>query len=351
MSQDFEIAPLQDASVLSLDDLKDAILVNPDYQRDGGIWSIAKRQLLIDTLLNKYDVPKLYFHRLVGEHKRSGYSYSIIDGKQRLESIWGFLRNEFPLSNEFSFLEDPSIDLRGKYFKDITELNSRISTRLYSRSLSVMVVSTDDIDYIEDMFTRLNDGAPLNSAEKRNSFGGPLPKLAREFSQHEFFAKRVRFPPTRYRHLDVAGKFIWLADSMVKSKEVADTKRATVDAFFIGAKQKSESEFDETKKFTQLSLDRMAEVFGNKDALLKSSGSLPVYFLLFMDAVGDASGVTRSDLQQFEDERSENRERFKNERGGVNFKLLEYDELLQSSNDAASILSRLNTLGERLGLF
>lgn len=350
MSQDFEIAPLQDASVLSLDDMKNAVLVNPEYQREGGIWPISKRQLLIDTLLNKYDVPKLYFHRLVGAHKRSGYSYSIIDGRQRLEAIWGFLRDEYPLSEDFTFLDDPSIDLRGKYFKDITSINSRISTRLYSRSLSVMVVSTDDIDYIEDMFTRLNDGAPLNSAEKRNSFGGPLPKIARELSQHAFFSKRVRVSATRYRHLDIAGKFIWLAEFRRSAGDVADTKRATVDAFFKGGRDEGEKAFEEAKLLSLKSLDRMAQIFGDRDALLRSSGALPVYFLLFMDAAGDASRVTRADLLRFEEERSINRERFKAEQDGVDFRLLEYDELVQSSNDAASIKSRLKTLGERLGL-
>lgn len=36
----------------------------PEYQRESGVWSKSKQQLFIDTLLNGYDVPKLYFHDL-----------------------------------------------------------------------------------------------------------------------------------------------------------------------------------------------------------------------------------------------------------------------------------------------
>ena len=49
-----------------------------------------KRQLLIDSILNGYDVPKLDFHeffpaRLVDGKK---FKYAIVDGKQRLETIF-----------------------------------------------------------------------------------------------------------------------------------------------------------------------------------------------------------------------------------------------------------------------
>lgn len=38
------------------------INTNPKYQREAGIWSKEKKQLFIDSLLNGFDVPKIYFH-------------------------------------------------------------------------------------------------------------------------------------------------------------------------------------------------------------------------------------------------------------------------------------------------
>src|SRR2546430_1072171 len=37
---------------------RNAININPPYQRESGVWSTAKKQLFIDSLMNEFDVPK-----------------------------------------------------------------------------------------------------------------------------------------------------------------------------------------------------------------------------------------------------------------------------------------------------
>jgi hypothetical protein len=78
---------------------------NPRYQRESGVWSTAKQQLLIDSLLNDYDIPKVYLHDLQDEYEahRSQFKFAVIDGKQRLHAIWRFLSSEFPLADDFIF--------------------------------------------------------------------------------------------------------------------------------------------------------------------------------------------------------------------------------------------------------
>ena len=68
----------------------DAIDENAPYQREGAVWSLEQQQLFIDSLLNGYDVPKIYLHDLRGKHPTK--VYAIVDGKQRLTTIWRFLR-------------------------------------------------------------------------------------------------------------------------------------------------------------------------------------------------------------------------------------------------------------------
>jgi len=63
----------------------------PQYQR-GPVWKEPKKQLLIDSIINRYDIPKIYL-RYVGD--QSPYRYEVADGQQRLRSIWGFYDNEF----------------------------------------------------------------------------------------------------------------------------------------------------------------------------------------------------------------------------------------------------------------
>jgi hypothetical protein len=96
----------------------------------------------------------------------------------------------------------------------------------------------------------------------------------------------------------------------------------------------------------------MYDIFGVKDELLRSAAVIPVYFILFEESIRLAclSQITRAKLSQFEEIREENRRAFQLERDNVDFKLIEYDELSQSSNDGASIGARTDLLRQYLGL-
>ncbi len=67
----------------------------------------------------------------------------------------------------------------------------KIHARFTGRTLSIITIRTNDLDLIEDMFSRLDEAVPLNAAEKRNAFGGPLPPLIRDLVKDDFFADRV----------------------------------------------------------------------------------------------------------------------------------------------------------------
>ncbi|MEP5219215.1 MAG: DUF262 domain-containing protein, partial [Lentilitoribacter sp.] len=87
-----ETSTLKNSTVILLYSERDEIRINPEYQRQGSVWTLEKKQLLIDSILNDYDLPKIYFHELEGsEIKSAGYRFSVIDGRQRLETIWAFL--------------------------------------------------------------------------------------------------------------------------------------------------------------------------------------------------------------------------------------------------------------------
>ncbi len=55
----------------------------PDFQREE-VWNTAKKQLLIDSILKGWHLPKLYF-RKVDEN-----SFECVDGQQRLTAIVEF---------------------------------------------------------------------------------------------------------------------------------------------------------------------------------------------------------------------------------------------------------------------
>ena len=59
---DFRCSELGDSTVMMMFLEKDKIFLDPPYQRSGDIWNLYKKQLLIDSLINGFDIPKLYLH-------------------------------------------------------------------------------------------------------------------------------------------------------------------------------------------------------------------------------------------------------------------------------------------------
>ncbi|MGK2850599.1 MAG: DUF262 domain-containing protein [Candidatus Limnocylindrales bacterium] len=156
---------------------------DPPYQRSGDVWSLARRQLFIDSLLNGYDVPKIYLHDLRGRHPTK--VYAVVDGKQRLTALWSYLADGFPLDDAFRIETPgsagvapeaavPSGPLR------CSELDPAWRARLFGTYLSVVLIRDATVADIEELFSRLNNGVPLASGERRNAFGGDMAALVRE---------------------------------------------------------------------------------------------------------------------------------------------------------------------------
>src|SRR5258708_13111898 len=102
-----QTAALKNSTIMYLQSIRDEINMNPDYQRSGGVWTTEKRRLLIDSILNDYDLPKIYFHGLSSQAlSKTGYRYAVIDGRQRLETIWQFMDGEFTPANNFAYQPD-----------------------------------------------------------------------------------------------------------------------------------------------------------------------------------------------------------------------------------------------------
>ncbi|MCF5461044.1 DUF262 domain-containing protein, partial [Pseudomonas syringae] len=117
-----ETFSLKNSTIMFLYSERDEIQLDPHYQRMGGIWTLEKKQLLIDSILNDYDVPKLYFHEFTRQQRvDTGFLYAVVDGRQRLQTIWDFIDGEFPISDDFEFQRDNSIHLSNLNYEDIAK--------------------------------------------------------------------------------------------------------------------------------------------------------------------------------------------------------------------------------------
>lgn len=118
---DFSVTPLRTNTVAYVERMRDTIELDPLYQRQGEVWPRSKQRLLIDSIINQFDIPKIYFHQhsvpiQVGNKK---IKYSLVDGRQRLEAVWDFLDGKFALSDDFEFMETSSKTAAGMTYSEL----------------------------------------------------------------------------------------------------------------------------------------------------------------------------------------------------------------------------------------
>jgi len=73
-----------------------ALDVSPDYQREH-VWTVEQRRLYVEYQLQGGELgTKLIFNHTDWDGLGDGGSFTLVDGKQRLEAVRSFLRDEFP---------------------------------------------------------------------------------------------------------------------------------------------------------------------------------------------------------------------------------------------------------------
>jgi len=345
----FTTFAMNNSTTIRLQFERDTIDTHPDYQRNGEVWNLEKKQLLIDSILNDYDIPKLYFHFLREPRELADgrtVSYAIIDGRQRLEAIWGFMNDDFSLAEDFYYLKNPEVNAGGLKYSQLGNRYPELKIKFDSYVLPIICVDTDDIDLIEDMFSRLNEAVPLNAAEKRNAIGGPMARSIIEVAKHPFFNEKVRFSDKRFQHKEAAAKLLFIEES-IDEKRFVDTKKVYLDEFvkrYIDDPKLNPRVLEDK---VRLILNEMSNAFVDDDELLRSQTGVPIYYLLFKYALkqGRLSNISRNKLLQFKEKVAENRRIAEEDMGKANFDLLQFDRLsIQGTNDAGSIRERFRIM-------
>ncbi len=133
--------------------------LDPPYQRRS-VWNQNFKDFFIDTLLLNYPAPALFIYE---EISQSGIAkYNVVDGKQRLSTIFDFVENKFPISESASLSE-----LRGKYFD---EIDNELKIKFWNYSFLVEYLPSSDESIINNIFDRINRNvARLTSQELRHA--------------------------------------------------------------------------------------------------------------------------------------------------------------------------------------
>ncbi len=153
--------------------------LHPSYQRRS-VWSPKDRRFFLDTIFRNYPCPPLFLHRSIDD---KGFStYHVVDGKQRLETILMFVRDEIAIDKNFG-----DIKLDGKKFKDLEGDEKR---KFWDYIFVIDFIEIEGTN-VNEVFDRVNRNAiNLQRQELRHAkFDGWLIKEVETESEDSFWEK------------------------------------------------------------------------------------------------------------------------------------------------------------------
>lgn len=163
--------------------LNDILIVNRKYQRKL-VWTYEEKRAFIDSLIKQYSVPLFLFAKSQADNTK----FEIIDGMQRLNAIFNFIENEFPVAiNGKEYYFDLDADAGTKQLKDEGKITQKepILDRQYSIAfmkypLPLSYLEAEEKD-VENVFRRINSfGKKLSNQEIRQAGAvGQFPDLVR----------------------------------------------------------------------------------------------------------------------------------------------------------------------------
>ena len=139
--------------------------LNPDFQRHF-VWDSKRKSRLIESILLGIPLPVFYFAQ-----NKEGV-YSVVDGIQRLNTIYDFMNNKFALNN-LEHLDN----YNGLYYTEKDNIKAHkvlppfLKRRVKDTNITVNIIESGSPDKLKyDIFRRINEGGkPLNQQEIRNS--------------------------------------------------------------------------------------------------------------------------------------------------------------------------------------
>ncbi len=251
--------------------------MDPPFQRRGRLWSGVETAYLVDSILNGYDIPKLYMADFTwgkSPLNKKKLRYAIIDGKQRLEAIFDFYDGLVVLNDDFKLLSAPKLSLGGLGYKDLIDQYPRVADVFDQYNLLVMGVVANSEERINELFVRLNRSKPLTGAEIRNAMAGPAPSVIRQISRHEFFKDNIGFAASRGQDQNAAAKLLLFE----YHDALQETKKLNLDAFVKDASKQPRSKVELAGRKVVDLLDEMQGIFLPRDRLLLSAGQVPIFY-------------------------------------------------------------------------
>lgn len=177
--------------------------LEPGFQRKS-VWTISDRRRFIQSVLEGFPVPSIFLYSRTEDGEPM---YDVLDGKQRLETLFMFMRVS-PFGRDGFDVKFALEDEEELYYDWRALDKAGLRSAFLKYKLQVAEVSGDLADIV-DLFVRINStGKPLTSPEKRHAkfYTSPLLHEAQRLAKKQrnsLLAQHVITPGSIARMRDV----------------------------------------------------------------------------------------------------------------------------------------------------
>lgn len=237
----------------------------PEWQREE-VWSTERKQLLIDTILRGWKLPKLYFAKT----SDSPDEFEVVDGQQRLATIFEFFESSLSLS------APSSEEFGGATYEELPE---PLTDAFDDFQIQYDEITEASDAELQQFFQRLQGGMQLTAAEKLNAVGGNLTKFARSLGKHSFFREKVAIADTRKAYFDIASKVAAIEIEGLSTGVRYEDLKAIFDA------QSNFSAQSNVARRLRDTLDYLSNAFPARSPVLRSRSTIQSYVTLGVQVV------------------------------------------------------------------
>lgn len=188
--------------------------LQPDFQR-GEIWTLQKKQKLIDSILRGWKIPPIHVI-----HNNQSID-EVLDGQQRLAAIRDFYDNIICIDGKILPENSELIQLDGMHYRDLPKKWQR-----QFRQYSIVIIRLTEYQPEEpaELFYRLNQPTTLTSAEQRNAYIGvtrdQVKELSNKFVVLGASKETIGFSNSRLAYDEIISKFCFSVETGTLKKKI-----------------------------------------------------------------------------------------------------------------------------------
>jgi hypothetical protein len=243
------------------------IILNEDKYRNL-VWGRKKQSLFIDSIYRDFPIPPLYLY----ENREN--SFIVIDGLQRLRTLFSFYNNGFSIASIDS-------EIIGFYFKDLTieDKNRFLRGRV---NITIIEDTWNSTELIETLFYRLNAGGEsLTNQEFRNRmYFGKMINCVNQLNANELWREIYNGPmERRYKDSEFILRFFTLINDYFENRRYPLQERMNN---FIEKNRNNEDIANHFSRIFLNTLNVLSDTLGRKALLVNGRFNSTLFDALFI---------------------------------------------------------------------